>query len=228
MKRLIIEIIVIVLFSIIMALVFNALDPEGLDIFSEPQKEETVGDDELFGNNNAPNKKPDKANDLPEKNKPDNEIKNSNNIKDTVRKDSASESEEGELLDVADNNTKTTLQNENTNLKESEWKTVNYEQMQRIASDESFIIIDARSPELYQESRIGNAINIFPFADNQETIIEKIFELPYGKKIVVYCDGGNCDASHKVAEMLHQFDFKNVYLYTGGWEEWQMKRNQNE
>ncbi len=228
MKRLIIEIIVIVLFSIVMALVFNALDPEGLDIFSEPQKEEIVDDDELFGNNTAQNRKPDNKNNLPDKNKSDNDIKNSNNIKDTVRNDSASDSEEGEPLDVAENKTETALQNENTSVKESEWKTVNYEQMQKIASDESFIIIDARSPELYEESRIGNAVNIFPFADNQETIIEKIFELPYGKKIVVYCDGGNCDASHQVAEMLHQFDFKNVYLYTGGWEEWEMKRNQNE
>lgn len=100
--------------------------------------------------------------------------------------------------------------------------------MKRIAEEESFIIIDARSPELYEESRIGNAINIFPFADNQDKIIEKIFELPYDKKIVIYCDGGNCDASHLVAEMLNQFDFKNVYLYTGGWEEWEIKRNKNE
>ncbi|MDT3738099.1 MAG: rhodanese-like domain-containing protein [Candidatus Kapabacteria bacterium] len=101
--------------------------------------------------------------------------------------------------------------------------TVTYEQMLKIISNDDFILIDARNPEYYKKSRIGNSINIFPYADESE-VMNKILDLPQNKKILVYCDGGNCDSSHKIAEILLNFGFGNVLIYTGGWDEWSKKK----
>lgn len=101
-------------------------------------------------------------------------------------------------------------------------KTVTFEQMLKIIDDKSFIIIDARTPESFAAERIGNAINIFPYGDEGD-MMNKIMSLPYDKKIIVYCDGGACDASHKVAEIIISFGYEKVFLYSGGWEEWALK-----
>lgn len=104
-----------------------------------------------------------------------------------------------------------------------EEKTVTYEQMLKIIENDDFIIIDARNAELFNKSKIGNSLNIFPYSDEAE-VVNKIFDLPQDKKIVVYCDGGNCDSSHKIAEMLLSFGYDNTFIYSGGWEEWSNKQ----
>jgi len=44
------------------------------------------------------------------------------------------------------------------------------------------------------------------------------------KKVVVYCDGGGCEASKEVADRLrHELDLKEVYVLKGGWPAWQRK-----
>lgn len=101
-------------------------------------------------------------------------------------------------------------------------KTVTYEQMKKIINNPNFVIIDARSADDYSKGKIGNAINIFPY-DDESRYFPKILSLPSDKKIVIYCTGGNCDLSHHLAEDLMNFDFKNVFIYTGGWEEWELK-----
>lgn len=38
--------------------------------------------------------------------------------------------------------------------------------------------------------------------------------------IIVYCGGGSCEASHNVADVLHDdFHYQKVYVYEAGWEE---------
>ncbi len=102
-------------------------------------------------------------------------------------------------------------------------KTVTYEQMLKIINNDDFIIIDARSSDYFNINKIGNATNIFPY-DDEAVVMNKIFDLPQGKKIVVYCDGGNCDSSHKIAEILLNFGYDDTYIYSGGWDEWSKKQ----
>ncbi len=39
-------------------------------------------------------------------------------------------------------------------------------------------------------------------------------------RIVVYCDGTQCDLSHRVSERLQQLGFANVQILTNGWSVW--------
>ncbi|MFP4367954.1 MAG: rhodanese-like domain-containing protein [Candidatus Kapaibacterium sp.] len=103
-------------------------------------------------------------------------------------------------------------------------QTVTFEQMLKITGNPNFVIIDARHPDQYAKDKIGDAINIFPYDDEHE-IMPKIFELPDNKTIVIYCDGGTCDSSHKLADLIMQArGFDKVFIYSGGWEEWIKKK----
>jgi rhodanese-related sulfurtransferase len=101
-------------------------------------------------------------------------------------------------------------------------KTVTYEQMLKIINDDNFVIIDARSQDYYSISRIGKAINIFPYDDEAE-VMNKIMDLAIDKTYIVYCDGGNCDSSHKIAEILLNFGYQ-TFIYSGGWDEWSKRK----
>ncbi|MBX3044488.1 MAG: rhodanese-like domain-containing protein [Ignavibacteriae bacterium] len=100
--------------------------------------------------------------------------------------------------------------------------TVTYEQMLKIVASDDFVIVDARSSDFHEKNKIGNAINIFPYDDESE-VMNKVLDLPSEKTIIVYCDGGNCDSSHKIAEILINFGYK-THIYSGGWDEWSKKQ----
>lgn len=203
MKRLIVEIIVIVSFAVFIGLFFNSISPDGIGLKNKEEVEFKVDDNELFESK-------------PQKLKTNEDlIQDTTTIsKENVTTDYKAKDEESNKIQGDVNNEK------NVEDHSEEIKSVNYNQIKKIVGDDNFVIIDARSPELFSENRIGDAINIFPYADNEDEIVEKIYQLPFEKKIVVYCDGGNCDASHKLSEMIKLLGFENVYIYTGGWEEW--------
>lgn len=104
-------------------------------------------------------------------------------------------------------------------------KTLNYQQVLKIIDNPNFLLIDARHKEDWEKEHIGNAINITPpYEGNTDSYFKKIMSLPGDKIIVVYCTGGSCDASHKVASDLIAIGYKRVFLYSGGWDDW-IKKN---
>ncbi len=103
---------------------------------------------------------------------------------------------------------------------EQKYKIINFEQLKSRLENSKLYIIDARSPEKFAESHIKNAVNIYPFMDDDQEYYRLLNEIPMDKIIVVYCDGGNCDLSHEVANTLLGLGYTNVYLYLGGWEDW--------
>jgi rhodanese-related sulfurtransferase len=81
------------------------------------------------------------------------------------------------------------------------------------------VIIDARSVELYQEGHIPTAINI-PF-ENLGSYSITLSAIPKDTVIVVYCDGGDCELSYDLAFYLTSKDYRHVYVFQGGWAQWQ-------
>ncbi len=210
MKKLYIEILLILTMSVLLALGFNFYRSKPLPLIYKETKIEEISESELFGDENLIVNKTDSTNNETQEKFP--EFK--------VDKQEPIEKVETEKVnnDLATNNSTTDDSKEHINLT----KTVTYNQMLKILKDDSFFIIDARSSENYKKAHIGNAINIFPY-DDEAVIMPKIFDLPHDKKIVIYCDGGQCDSSHELAKMILNFGYKNIYLYAGGWEEWSKK-----
>jgi rhodanese-related sulfurtransferase len=93
--------------------------------------------------------------------------------------------------------------------------------MKRIVNsgNDNFIIVDSRRESDYLKGHIPKAINIFA-EDEDVVVIEKILALSKDKTIIIYCDGGNCDLSHRIASLLENFGYSKFFLYENGWNEW--------
>lgn len=100
---------------------------------------------------------------------------------------------------------------------------INYNQLLELMNKPNIALIDARSPEMYAKGKIGTAINIYPYMDKQNEFYALINNLERSKVYIVYCDGGTCELSHEVSDVMIKFGFEHVFIYHGGWNEWEPK-----
>ncbi len=80
--------------------------------------------------------------------------------------------------------------------------------------------VDARSRAKYDHAHIPGALLlnedewnalIAPFLDAWDPVVP----------VVIYCDGGTCEASHKVAGRLRaELQIERVHILKGGWSAW--------
>jgi rhodanese-related sulfurtransferase len=99
---------------------------------------------------------------------------------------------------------------------------IRIDQVEKLLANPDVLFIDARKGNEFEKGHIGNAINIF--TPEFEQSIPRIIGLPREKPIAVYCGGGACELSHELAGYLVGLGFKRVFVYTGGWNEWQQKK----
>ena len=81
------------------------------------------------------------------------------------------------------------------------------------------LFIDARDSSDYLAGHITNSVNI-PFEDF-DNYKKKLDQIPKEKPLVVYCAGTECDLSPLLANILFEKGYKQVYVFFGGWVEWQ-------
>jgi len=99
---------------------------------------------------------------------------------------------------------------------------ISLSQFERLLSDDHYLI-DARTPETYAKGRIRDAVNVYG-GEVESRIQDLLAMVPRDKPILVYCDGGECELSHLVANTLTQFGYGPIYIFTGGWAEWSKRR----
>lgn len=81
------------------------------------------------------------------------------------------------------------------------------------------IFVDARSPEQYRAGHIPGAVSM-DASSFEERLSSFLALVPQDTPLVVYCDGAGCGASREVAELLKDAGYRNIRLFSGGWEEW--------
>jgi rhodanese-related sulfurtransferase len=81
------------------------------------------------------------------------------------------------------------------------------------------VFLDARAPEDYQAGHIGNAVNLPALAYEQHFPAVAPL-LSAEAPIVVYCDGIECELSHRVAGTLRQQGYTNLHILLNGWTVW--------
>lgn len=82
------------------------------------------------------------------------------------------------------------------------------------------LIVDARLRRQYREGHIPGAFHL-EFGMFQSGMPDVVDILRAGLPIIIYCDGGDCDASHKVKIMLERYGLDDLYVFTPGWEAWE-------
>jgi len=83
-------------------------------------------------------------------------------------------------------------------------------------------VVDAREPHEFAQGRIPGAINLPPSAFSggiPEAVNQRMSR---DLAAIVYCSGGNCDASKSVAMRLKDMGFSQVYVYEDGYTGWTM------
>jgi rhodanese-related sulfurtransferase len=107
----------------------------------------------------------------------------------------------------------------------NEFNSITYEQVLIALERDDWIFVDARSPKDYEKGKIGNAVNIDPLGE-EFIVMQKIGDIiDSQKKVIIYCNGVDCDLGHEVLEFFVDYGYKEVYIYVGGWDDWVEKGN---
>lgn len=80
--------------------------------------------------------------------------------------------------------------------------------------------IDAREPQFFAQGHVERAMNM-----TADQVIPNAAELVRYRPgpIVVYCSGGDCDASHHVATRLQTLGFTQIHIMIDGYPGWKDK-----
>lgn len=83
------------------------------------------------------------------------------------------------------------------------------------------LFVDARSDHAYEEGHIPGAIQ----ADHYRLVdyIDALLDCAEAaEKIIVYCNGGDCEDSIFLCGDLLDFEvpYEKIYIFPGGWKEW--------
>jgi len=85
--------------------------------------------------------------------------------------------------------------------------------------NKNFLFIDARDYVEYEIGHIQGAISL-PYSefDEYKSVLQS-----FSKNIplVAYCDGRDCDLSIMLGDKLFEMGYKQVYIFFGGWIDWQ-------
>lgn len=100
--------------------------------------------------------------------------------------------------------------------------TVTFEQIKQFAVDGTAIIVDARSNARFGEGHLPGAINV-PAQHPERPLPSKLRRLARDMPVVVYCESRQCGYAERVAKRLRKSEIEPVYVYEGGWREWQQQ-----
>lgn len=82
------------------------------------------------------------------------------------------------------------------------------------------LILDAREPGEYAEGHIAGAVNLAYDDAMREPARVAALDVR-GRPVIVYCNGGSCESSRDLAElMVRDHGLRRVLVYEGGFPEW--------
>ena len=81
------------------------------------------------------------------------------------------------------------------------------------------LFLDARNPADYEAGHIGQALNL-PVESFAESYARLAPMLSPDSQLIVYCDGTECELSHRLADELHHLGYTNVHMLFNGWTSW--------
>jgi len=81
------------------------------------------------------------------------------------------------------------------------------------------LFIDARPTHSYNEGHIPGAVNITE--QTLDLFLVDVIETARETAVIAYCTGPECPQAKELAELLVENEITPVYVYTGGWDEWE-------
>ncbi len=94
-----------------------------------------------------------------------------------------------------------------------------YELIQQHGTNESFVILDVRTPKEFKAGRIENSINLDYYA---KTFQQDLDTLDKEKTYLVYCRSGN--RSGRTLSIMKKLNFQEAYNMAGGIGGWNSQK----
>ncbi len=90
----------------------------------------------------------------------------------------------------------------------------------RALYEQGVMFVDARSLAEFTAERVEGAVHLPLESLEGGSRPAALDVLDPGAKVVIYCGGGDCHASHDVAIRLNALGFRNCYVMTDGFPGW--------
>jgi rhodanese-related sulfurtransferase len=84
---------------------------------------------------------------------------------------------------------------------------------------EGGLLIDARTPELFEVGHIEGAISL-PLVDIEDVLSDFIRRIDKDRIVVTYCSGFGCPDSFDLGMRLIEAGYSDVRVFEGGYPEW--------
>lgn len=96
---------------------------------------------------------------------------------------------------------------------------VGLETAKRFFDARGAVFVDAREPDDFAAGHIPGAVQLT--SNDARLDAGRLERLdPDGRPIIAYCEGGACDASRELAEVLVESGFRRVLVFSAGWPAW--------
>lgn len=95
-----------------------------------------------------------------------------------------------------------------------------YELFQRAQTGEPVWFLDARRPDEFEQGRIAGAIFMPANRVNSAEGLEDLAFVDPTGTVVIYCVGGDCDASENTAVLLEQLGYSDIVIMKAGYTDW--------
>ena len=102
-------------------------------------------------------------------------------------------------------------------MQDDEW--IPLEKAKELWENGAAVFLDAREAKDYAAGHIPNAFNL-PVASFEAYFEEVAPILTPESLIVIYCDGIDCELSHRIKERLVELSFTHVKILFNGWTVW--------
>lgn len=97
--------------------------------------------------------------------------------------------------------------------------TVSLDAAKALWSNGTALFLDARATTDYQAGHIAGALSL-PTEEFDDHYPQIQPMLTPDSAIVVYCDGLDCDLSHRLMDRLRELGYHHVHLLANGWTTW--------
>lgn len=100
------------------------------------------------------------------------------------------------------------------------FQEIDADTLQALVEAEKAILLDARTPDIFQRCHIPGAVNlpISRFNDTYEGVLPQLNQY---KTIICYCEGHECTDSTLLAFELFKKGHMDIFVYKGGMAEWE-------
>lgn len=83
-------------------------------------------------------------------------------------------------------------------------------------NDGTALFVDARLRRDFEEGHVSGAFHL-PFEAFLRGRPDVLDILPEDFLLIIYCEGGDCDSSHRVEQMLRQFGYTELHVFRPGY-----------